>query len=272
METTEVFKNFTNDLKSAFSDVVTDVDLDTEKAVKQIETDFFPNIMKIVQKDETFFTEFPKLLFGLNLSQLWTTAGLTPEIRSSFWGHIQTCTIAAFMHGDIKEKIGTIITTMKSLWAGKDDEISKVLNDERSEEHFKNILEFVMESRLAKIFKDIVEEFDVSEFEFDMSDPQKLIETLKDPNHPTIKKIVTKFQNLIKSKIESGQITQSQIMTEVEAIKAKVTGLFGNVFNDMLGGTRSNLPSTVLMGNSPEARRQRMLARLQKKQRDKNSS
>ena len=129
-----------------------------------------------------------------------------------------------------------------------------------------------MESRLAKIFKDIVEEFDVSEFEFDMSDPQKLIETLKDPNHPTIKKIVTKFQNLIKSKIESGQITQSQIMTEVEAIKAKVTGLFGNVFNDMLGGTRSNLPSTVLMGNSPEARRQRMLARLQKKQRDKNSS
>ena len=98
------------------------------------------------------------------------------------------------------------------------------------------------------------------------------METIKDPNNPLVKKFINKIQNLIKSKLESGQITQTQIQGEIEAIKNKVTSLFGNVFNDMLGGTRSEVPSSVLMGNSPEARRQRMLARLQKKQRDKNSS
>jgi hypothetical protein len=38
-----------------------------------------------------------------------------------------------------------------------------------------------------------------------------------------------------------------------------------------LGGGNGGIKSADLMGNSPEARRQRMLARLQKKQREKNS-
>ena len=272
MDTTEVFQNFVNDLKSAFSDIITNVEIDTEKTVKQIETDYFPNILKIIQKDETFFTESPRELFGINLTQLWSTAGVSNETKSAIWGHIQTSTIATFMHGDIKERIGTIISTMKTMWAGKDDEISKVLNNENSEGHFKEILEFVMESRLFKIFKDMFEQIDISEFQIDISNPQELMETIKDPNNPLVKKFINKIQNLIKSKLESGQITQTQIQGEIEAIKNKVTSLFGNVFNDMLGGTRSEVPSSVLMGNSPEARRQRMLARLQKKQRDKNSS
>jgi hypothetical protein len=43
-------------------------------------------------------------------------------------------------------------------------------------------------------------------------------------------------------------------------------------FNEAMGLNRGETPAAVLVGNSPEARRQRMLARLQKKQRDKNSS
>jgi hypothetical protein len=57
----------------------------------------------------------------------------------------------------------------------------------------------------------------------------------------------------------------------MEAVKAKITSIFGNIFNDALGGRQTDIPSAALLGNSPEARRQRMLARLQKKQREKNS-
>ena len=59
---------------------------------------------------------------------------------------------------------------------------------------------------------------------------------------------------------------------EIEAIKAKVMSLFGNVFNDALGGRRQgNVPAAAIMGNSPEARRQRMIARMQRKLQEKNS-
>jgi hypothetical protein len=48
-------------------------------------------------------------------------------------------------------------------------------------------------------------------------------------------------------------------------------GLFGNIFNDAIGGRKADVPSSVMIGNSPEARRQRMLARLQRKVQEKNS-
>ena len=77
---------------------------------------------------------------------------------------------------------------------------------------------------------------------------------------------------MLKDKMKRGELTQHQITSEVEAIKAKVTSIFGNIFNEAMGLNRGETPAAVLVGNSPEARRQRMLARLQKKQRDKNSS
>jgi soluble P-type ATPase len=82
---------------------------------------------------------------------------------------------------------------------------------------------------------------------------------------------VDKIQRLIKDKIQRGEITKSKLVEEMEAVKAKITSIFGNMFNDALGGRQADIPSSALLGNSPEARRQRMLARLQKKQREKNS-
>jgi hypothetical protein len=86
-----------------------------------------------------------------------------------------------------------------------------------------------------------------------------------------MKNIINKVQNKIQTKIQHGQFTQQQLVGEVEGIKAKIQSLFGNVINEMLGGRRADVPSSVLVANSPEARRQRMIARLQRKQREKNS-
>ena len=94
---------------------------------------------------------------------------------------------------------------------------------------------------------------------------------LKNPENPIVKKVITKVQGVIKEKIQKGAITQEEIVCEIEAVKAKVMSLFGNVFNDALGGKKGDIPASAMMGNSPEARRQRMMARLQKKVREKNS-
>jgi hypothetical protein len=45
--------------------------------------------------------------------------------------------------------------------------------------------------------------------------------------------------------------------------------LFGNIFNDALGGRKGD--TAALMNNTPEGRRQRMIARMQRKVREKNS-
>ena len=102
-----------------------------------------------------------------------------------------------------------------------------------------------------------------------LENPEELMDMLKNPEHPYVQKIMGKVQGIIKEKIRSGAISQNDIVREVEAIKAKITSIFGNMFNDALGGRQGDIPSSALLGNSPEARRQRMLARLQKKHQQK---
>lgn len=128
-----------------------------------------------------------------------------------------------------------------------------------------------MNSRLVKIFTTFMKTIDIGDFELNFDNPAELIELLKDPENPKIKGVITKIQGIIKDKVRKGEIDQKVIMTEVEAIKAKIMGLFGNIFNDALGGRKADVPSAVLTGNSPEARRQRMIARLQRKLHEKNS-
>jgi hypothetical protein len=269
MDATEVINSFFSDLKDAFGIDVPK--FDTDEVVKEIEENYYPSLMKILQRDDSFFDE-PRILCDINISELWRTG---ESNREAIWKHMQMCMFSSFLHGDINEKIGTIVKTLKNMWNSSgnhdNDEITRLLNDENSEDHFKEILEYLQETRLAKIFHEIVEQLDVSELDLNFENPQQIVEMLRNPEHPNIKKVVTKVQNIIKHKMERGEFTQNMLVAEVEGIKAKIQGIFGNIFNEALGGRRGDTPAHVLMGNSPEARRQRMLARLQKKQRDKNS-
>jgi len=253
MEAPKIFQDFAADLRTAFSVSIAEIDVD--ETAKHIEKHFFPHVLKIVQKDDSFFAE-ERSIFGLNLSSFWSSAELNSKTKEAIWKHIQLCCIGSFMHGDIKEKVASIMDMFKGVFAGKNDEISKILDDENSQGHFKEIVEFVMETKLAKLCMKMAEE---------------LIGMLKNPEHPMVKKVITKVQGIIKEKIQKGAITQEEIVREIESVKAKVMSLFGNVFNDALGGKKGDIPSAAMMGNSPEARRQRMVARLQKKVREKNS-
>ena len=268
MDTSKIFQEFIDEIRKTYPDI-TPV-LTFEDDLKIIET-YYPDALKILQRDDTFFSEKPRKVFGVDLSAMWVREGAKEEL----WKLFQFSIMGAFMHGDIKDKIGSIIEIFKSYWTKtgtENDEINKILSDKASEDHFKAILEFIMQTRIAKVFTEIMEQIDVKEFELNIDNPAELIDILRNTEHPAVKKIVAKIQGLLKIKMQRGELTQQHVTMEVEAIKAKITSLFGNVFNEALGLNRGTTPATVLVGNSPEARRQRLLARLQKKQRDKNSS
>jgi hypothetical protein len=270
MEIDPVFNAFYKDIQTTFFENLSDSEEDSETTVKHIEETYYPKILKILQRDETLF-DSPITFKGINISSLWKD---NESHREMIWKHIFVCVLASFFHGDIKEKLGTVMTAVKGMWGAsgqENNEISRILEDENSEGYLKELLDYLQQTRLAKIFMKLVDEFDMSEFDFNFENPQELVEILRNPEHPKMKQVINKIQGMIKRKMEHGEFTQQQIVSEIEGIKAKIQSLFGNVFNDMLGGRRADVPAHVLMGNSPEARRQRMIARLQKKQRDKNS-
>lgn len=261
------------DAKQVFDDFLKELNVESseysiDETVSQFETEYYPHIVQILKKDPEFFAE-DRLFCGVQLNPIWAS---DESRRDTIWKHLQFCLFASFLHGDIKEKAGKLFSTFKSLWSAsgqENDEVTRLLNDEASEGKLQELMDYVSETRIAKIFMNIVEQIDVNELEIDFENPQEIIETLKNPENPIMKKVIGKIQGLIQEKLKRGEFTQQQLQSEIEGIKAKVVSMFGNVFNEALGGTRSELPPAVLMGNSPEARRQRMLARLQKKQRDR---
>lgn len=272
MEVTSIFKAFLDDLCIKFPETVKQTEFNVEELIAHLESNFYPSIIKLIQRDATFFDE-PRMMFGVDISELWNESD--DEDRDVIWKHVFMSIVATFLSGDIRDKLSTIISSVKTFWnaSGKEnDEVSRVLNDEHAEDRIKEILDYMSETRIAKIFLDVVEKIDVSDLNIDFQHPEEIVELLKNPEHPTVKKMISKIQNIIQEKMKRGEISQQVMMSEIEGIKAKVQSMFGNIFNDMLGGRRAEVPASVLMGNTPEARRQRMIARLQKKQRDKNSS
>lgn len=259
MDTSKLFEEF---CKEVFPGE--EIQIDLTKAVDEFET-FYPEVVKIIQKDVTFF-DTERIVFGRDLSQV--------ADKDTVWNNLPACLFASFLHGDIKKKVDKVVGLVKNIWNAsgqQNDDITNVLNDEASQGRFEEIIQFILESRLAKIFKNMIESIDLSDFELNIESPEQVIELIKNPENPVVQKMIKKIQGMIEDKVKRGEINQQLIIQEIETIKAKAIGLFGNIFNDALGGRQADVPATVLMANTPEARRQRMIARMQRKLHEKNS-
>lgn len=266
MEAKPVFDAFYSDLQNTFFENLPNSEEDEDTTVKHIETTYYPALLKIIQRDDSFFDE-ERTFRGINISKLWKE---NESNREAIWKHVFMCVLTSFFHGDFKQKIGIVINALKSMWNGsgqENDELSQILNDEHSEDHFKEILEFLQETRLAKIFMDIVEQVDVSEIDLNFDNPQELVETLRNPEHPKMKKIITKIQGLIQEKMQRGEISQQQLIGEIESIKLKIQRVFGNVVNNMLGLNTNNRDREAgpRFANTPEGRRQQRIHKLQQR-------
>lgn len=254
MDLSNVLKSFAQELGISEYDEV--------KTIQEIET-FYPEIVSIVQKKDEFF----------NVSRVMFQQEINGINRDVIWKHLPICLFLSFTTGNFKEKLNSILAVAKNFLSSNQvegtDEISRILNDENAQSSIEEFIEYCTNTRIAKVLNDILTNLDVTEFEHLLEKPQEFLDIARNPEHPIVQTFIRKFQSLLKQKIERGEISQQKIQEDIEGIKAKLTGIFGNAVTEALGGRRAEVPSAVLTSNTPEARRQRMIARLQRKQREK---
>jgi hypothetical protein len=266
MNASKTFKAFLSELRVAspsteFSDF-------KEADIAEFEEQITPSILKVLLKDKTLFDE-PFIVFGADISPLFA------DNSSLIWKNLQSCGIAAFLSGDIKEKLGKLTESLKGIWGGaghSTDEIEKLLGSEESRSKISEILEFIMETRIARVVLRMVEEIDITDLGINFENPEDLIKTFQEgESNPAIEKVMRKIKTTLEDKVRRGEFTKEMLARDIEAIKMKVQVAFGDMFTDMVGGRKAAVPAQVILGNSPEARRARMIARLQRKLAERNT-
>jgi hypothetical protein len=260
MSVKKAFKEFHKELSSSFPSETFEQFKETDPS--EFEELVTPIFFKIIQKNKAIFeTEFK--VFGVDVSPLF------PKKPEMFWRNIQKCSISAFLSGDIKSKVNNIAKDLKKVWGGSGqstDELEKLLGTEESRSKISEILEFVMTTRIAKVVINLAETLDISEFGIDMENPEELMKKLESSElNPIIEKIGKKVKTILEDKLRRGEFTKEMLAADVQQIQLKIQTAFGDVFNDMLGGRKAEVDSQVILGNSPEARRARMIARLRRK-------
>lgn len=243
----------------------------SDEVFAHLENTLLPHLMRVVQKDDTLLRDPSTVLFaGCDVSHLW-------EGGDSAWKKVQMALLYAVLNGNPKEKFGKILETVKGMLpggaGGPADEISKILEDEDTQSSITEIMELIMNTRLASLIGELVSNVSFDDLDLNLEDPAALLEMMKNPGeHPVMKELMDRAQQLLQEKIKTGQINQQQLVREIETIRAKCVSSFGKYLNEMMVGAPGNTTgnsAAEIMSNSPEARRARMLARLQKKQRDK---
>jgi hypothetical protein len=243
-----------------------------ESNFAHIEESLLPHLMRVMQKDNTLFTgaEAVQIIPGIDITPLWDSTDIA-------WSKVHMALIYSVLHGDPKEKFGKIMETVKAMIPGmgdKGDEISKILEDEETQSSLKEILDIVMNTRLASLVGEVVSGLRMDTLGLDFENPEALIEMLKNPGEsPVVKELMERVQMILEEKIKSGKINQQALATDIEMIRAKFQSAFGKYLNEMVTGGPGNTTGNsagIIMSNSPDARRARMLARLQKKVREKS--
>jgi hypothetical protein len=238
-----------------------------EDLFKHIEDTFLPHLLRVLQKDNTLFAEV-EIFPGIKVE--WV--GDEKE-----WKLFHMALLYSVLHGNPKEKFGKILETIKSLVPGgtpQADEISKILEDEDNQSSFQEILEMVMNTRLASILGEIAQSVRLDDLGIDFENPEQVLGMLRNPQEsPVLQELADRAKTILEERIKTGKINQQELVREIEMIRAKFQSAFGKYLNEMIvgdagGGTTGNTSQQIL-SHSPEARRARMLARLQKKQKEK---
>ena len=249
---------------------VTGVPKASESLFEHLESTFLPHALRVLKKDNTLLAEV-EIFPGMKVP--W-------EGTDEEWKLLQMAILYSVLHGDPKEKFATLLEALKGLIPGgssQSDEIQKLLDDEETQSSFQEMLELVMNTRLVSIIGEIASSFEMSDFGIDLENPEQILELLKNPQgNDTLNDIAERAKGILEDKIKTGKINQQELLREIEMLRAKFQSSFGKYLNEMIvgdagGGTTGNTSGQIL-SNSPDARRARMLARLQKKQKEKARS
>jgi hypothetical protein len=260
------FKKFLTELNlkfpGKFPTKVKDEDIELFHSV------FVEHSLEILKKDSTLWNT-SRVVFNNDLSELWKD----PDSHKIIWDNLQGCLFASMFHGKIDTKlkgnIPLLSTLLKSV-IGERSELDDILNDESKQTNILEFLDFLKETKMASLILHIFSKLDFSQLDIQLDsfeDVQNKLEELK--GNPGIIKIQNDLKTLMEEKSRTGEFTKEIILKDIESIKLKVQEIFGNVFNDILGTRKSEVSSKTLLDNSPEARKERMIARLRRKLKDK---
>jgi hypothetical protein len=258
MNTSKAFKNFWNDLHSKFPEFFTRKF--EESDIKQFGETFSDFAIQITRKDETMW-ETPKLLFDVDLSELWKK---DESSHSIIWKHLQPCGIS-YLLTELKSLDNKVIGDILKNFTNKKDEIDEILNGE-NESKFTEFLEFLKNLKMISYFVSLIEKIDMTQIVEDFESMDDIMSNFKNISQtPKFQEIQRDIRTAFENKVKSGEISRQVILTETEQIKQKASELFGDIFNDALGGRKADVEASTILGNTPEARRARMVARLQRK-------
>lgn len=232
-----------------------------------------PHCMDLLKKNADLFKVPRFFLRGVDFSALIHGAE-TEDLEEKVWTHARTLLMASYMGSDV-------MNTIKSLWStvtGKasTDEIDEILKEETTHAGFEDLLDVLKETRIFKLGMEVAENLNVERLgldKVDFTDIPALIEMVKNPDHPVTKRAIASVQGMIEQKMRSGSLRKEDFVAEIEMLKEKFKDTIGKVFKTELfgdapaaGGAGGPAPTAQqLMSNHPEARRQRMVARLQRK-------
>lgn len=239
----------------------------SDEVFAHLEKELLPHVLKVIQKDNSLFAgETPVYaLPDIDFRSLWSKT-------DEEWKLLQMALMYAVLRGDPKEKFASIFETIKSVLptgTTQTDEIMKILEDESTQDSLKEILEVVMNTRLATVVGDLVQSLDLSGIEIDPENPEALLEMLRNPSEsPALKELSERATMLLEERVRTGKIDRQQLIREIEMLRAKFQSAFGKYLNEAITGSSGNTTGNnyeTITGNSPEARRARMMARLQRK-------
>lgn len=238
-----------------------------EELFQHLEDTFLPHLLRVVQKDNTLMTEVD-LFPGVKVE--W-------EGTDEQWRKFHMALIYSVLHGNPKEKFSKIMEAVKGIIPGgsaQADDIQKILEDEDTQNSMSEMLELIMNTRLVSLVGEVVQSLEFADLNINLEDPEQVIRMLQNPQeNEALKEIMDRARMILEDKIKTGKINQDELRRDIENIRAKFQSSFGKYLNQAVlgedaGNTTGNTPQQIL-SNHPDARRARMLARLQKKQQQK---
>jgi hypothetical protein len=257
------------ELESAIAAEYTTIDNARETAF--FTEQFRPLAMSFIKKDDALFTVPRFFMRGIDFSLFY--GDLSAKEKNSVWDFLRTGLVASYIGDDW-------MNTIKDLWSkytGKNsDEIGDILKETSTKGNIEELLEFFKGTRIFKLGMEMLETFKLSQFgieELDFTDPAKIIEMMKNPDNPIMQRAMNVVGTFVENKIKTGSLKKEDIIGEVEMLREKFKHSLGRIFQEGIFGeaTHESQKAEVILSSSPEARRARMLARLQRKHRDQQS-
>ena len=239
-----------------------------EELFAHLEQTFLPHLLRVIQKDNALFTEL-ELFPGIKVE--W-------DGSDDSWKKFHMALLYSVLHGDPKEKFGSIFDAIKGAMPGQGtqqaDEIQRILEDEQTKSSMSEILELLMGTRLISLVGDIVQSIRLDDLDLNLESPEQILEMLKNPkDSPVLNEIMDRAKNILEDRIQTGKLNPQELRRDIELIRAKFQSSFGKYLNEAIlgeeGGNTTGNTAQQILSNHPDARRARMIARLQKRQQQK---